>query len=651
MKITLVHIRNFMGVGEAKLSLADKGLVLIQGQNLDDTSQNSNGAGKSSLADAIFWCLYGKTARDGLGADEVVNTIAKKDCLVEIVAEDDDGSFYTIKRWRKLAGAPKKNGCSISYTTATGAVIDKTGGTDAITQQEIDQAIGCSEEVCAAAVYAGQDKLPNLPAMSDKPLKELIEEASGVTTLIKAYELARQRLRDHERASDSWRLDHVRLERVVQDAQTRLSDLTTRRDSFASKRAGEVAALKADLNDAVGRARTKKAERDSIDPTRIEADIAALDAKINAVHDENEEESRLLNAERDVAGRRITMETTYKRAADDARAKRAELDKIKDKVGTPCSTCGKPYEEHDLSSVSHIATEGLRTLVEKAREIGQDVSELKRLETDAQTVLATFRASKTDIRATVEERKRLATLLAVRTTADQAFTHESHVALRLKKSLEDKQAEENPFIALVEKCDEELKSAIDDHRASEIKGAELEKAVMVGKDVCKVFGPAGVRAHILDTVTPLLNDRTAEYLGVLSDGRISAIWSTLVADAKGELKEKFAITVEKDGAGGSFAALSGGEKRKVRLACALALQDLVASRATKPLALFIADEIDDALDASGLERLMSILENKARERGTLLVISHNSLRDWIRDVCEVTMKGGTASVTGALEPT
>ena len=45
----------------------------------------------------------------------------------------------------------------------------------------------------------------------------------------------------------------------------------------------------------------------------------------------------------------------------------------------------------------------------------------------------------------------------------------------------------------------------------------------------------------------------------------------------------------------------------------------------------MADEVDDAVDKSGLERLMVILEEKARERGTVLVISHNSLTDWIRD--------------------
>ena len=45
---------------------------------------------------------------------------------------------------------------------------------------------------------------------------------------------------------------------------------------------------------------------------------------------------------------------------------------------------------------------------------------------------------------------------------------------------------------------------------------------------------------------------------------------------------------------------------------------------------------------------MGLLDEKARERGTVLVISHNELSDWIRDQATVTKKDGFATVTGAL---
>jgi DNA repair exonuclease SbcCD ATPase subunit len=144
-----------------------------------------------------------------------------------------------------------------------------------------------------------------------------------------------------------------------------------------------------------------------------------------------------------------------------------------------------------------------------------------------------------------------------------------------------------------------------------------------------VFSPTGARGQILDEVTPYLNDKTATYLATLSDGNLRATWTTMIPNAKGELREKFGVTVENATGGKSFGLLSGGEKRKVRIATALALQDLVATRASKKIELFIGDEIDNALDPAGIERLMTILEEKARERGSVFMISHSDLKQWI----------------------
>ncbi|HHZ6020281.1 TPA: hypothetical protein ACWKRF_005107, partial [Escherichia coli] len=76
----------------------------------------------------------------------------------------------------------------------------------------------------------------------------------------------------------------------------------------------------------------------------------------------------------------------------------------------------------------------------------------------------------------------------------------------------------------------------------------------------------------------------------------------------------------------------------------LALQDLVSNRASKNIDLFIGDEIDDALDTAGLERLMGILESKARERGTVLIISHKEMKSWFRETITLEVKEGRSYV-------
>ena len=59
-----VKIHNFMSIGDAELELNDLGFVTISGNNMcqiDTTS--SNGSGKSSILEAIVWCLTGDTIR------------------------------------------------------------------------------------------------------------------------------------------------------------------------------------------------------------------------------------------------------------------------------------------------------------------------------------------------------------------------------------------------------------------------------------------------------------------------------------------------------------------------------------------------------------------------------------------------------------
>jgi predicted ABC-type transport system involved in lysophospholipase L1 biosynthesis ATPase subunit len=46
---------------------------------------------------------------------------------------------------------------------------------------------------------------------------------------------------------------------------------------------------------------------------------------------------------------------------------------------------------------------------------------------------------------------------------------------------------------------------------------------------------------------------------------------------------------------------------------------------------------------------MNLLENKARERGTVLIISHHDLKDWCRQVQTITMHKGQATSEGVLD--
>lgn len=650
MKIKKLEIQNFLTVGNATVELDDRGLLLIQGQNNDDPSAESNGAGKSSVVDALCWVIYGVTAR-GVSTDAVVNKTAKKDCCVSV--EISEGSAvgdtgYVITRHRKH-GTHKNQVFVKEGRLGMAGWVDLSKGTDKETQEVINKIMGCSLDVFMSAVYAGQECMPDLPGMTDKQLKLLIEEAAGVEVLSDAYANARDR---YNKAKGS-------LDLVVSQQATAINNKTALEVALVGQEVqskefedGRRERAKAELAKVLpvqsALARAEEALKTWDEPA-ARAELDEIDTKIKAHKTEEAEYNRLagealiLDKHLTAAKNTITMKKNSLANAEEG------LARIEEQIGKPCGECGKTYCEHDLEAARTARQETIAAIKADLIDFATKTKKLAADVAAAQEVAAKFKAGMTDISAAATRQRELSNLLNAIDASKRDIEARKREVSTIKATANAKLTETNPWTKAIEAKKEEIERAIKAvelaTKGVEARGAEVELLA----DAVKVFGPAGVRAHILDTVTPYLNDRTREYLGALADGNIHATWATLSKTAKGDFKEKFNIEVVNDKGAESFAGLSGGEKRKVRLATAMALQDMVAGRATKPIDIFIADEVDHALDENGLERLMGVLERKARERGTVLVISHNSLSDWIDNVITVTKSGGLASVSGATE--
>ena len=642
MKIASLKIENFLTIDTATLVLSDKGLCLVQGENLDDDSANSNGAGKSSLPDALFWCLYGQTAR-GVSGDAVVNHKRGKDCAVEALIEADDG-LYRVMRYRKHK--EHKNRLIMLRQSAAGAPWeDLTLGTDKLTQEAVSRLLGASVEVFQAAVYAGQDAMPDLPAMTDKQLKVLVEEGAGIDRLQRAYEVARSRAADASHEFDKAVLAKKAHEEAVARSKEQIEDLERQSKEWHARQAERI---KEKTEHAKAGLETAKIAATAVaslpgERERLQGELKRMDDALAGLSGEKVELDRLIKGEK--AFERRLMELRAEGNAENTKLKRLreELDRIEGRVGQLCGECGKPYGEHDLDAARKIAEERLAAQTSAVRHLAELLANAKTVYEEAHAETQAFAKSMTDASETTIRHRALVEAIADIDKKLAGAEQAKRLAAEVVEQVKALKAESNPYTKLISDWEARLKRLED----SPISLDDFEEKLMLAQDAVEVFGPAGVRAHILDTVTPFLNERTAHYLGTLSDGNISAVWSTLALTAKGEYREKFNIEVKNGKGAESYAGLSGGEKRKVRLATALALQDLVASRAAKPIGLWIGDEVDHALDEAGLERLMTILDEKAKERGTVLVISHNSLTDWVREVCLVTKKDGLSKITGA----
>jgi DNA repair exonuclease SbcCD ATPase subunit len=643
VKFLTLEIENFLSISEAKISLDGQGLVGVSADNQDDSSADSNGSGKSSLVDALAWALWGSTAR-GVSGDDVVSWFATKGGTRVAVTIEDEGETYMVVRHRKY---PKQKNSLQLFKLDGGQWSDLTKGTTPLTQKQIERLLGCSEEVFNAAVYSGQEVMPDIPNMTDKQLKLLVEQAAGVDVLSNAYDLARERARS---ASDTRAQAQIAFDRAndrLTDAMNSLTAAEANAANWTGAQQQKIERLKQDTLAKTSEFKTAEAAFDRNGYTALDARIAEVQQRINAVSGERQQEASLQSVYNTASSTFAAAQSNLKRAEQELSRCQAASLAVASRIGSDCSECGKEITKEDLAAVDKAAGDKVVAATEEVAQRRVKLEAAEKMLNDADAELVKFRESMTDISGATTELQALNRERQILAQQEVEVERLKQAAKTAALQWQAAQNESNPFLPMIDQANQaitEREKQVEEAKATALAAIEEEKYAQA---VVQVFAPAGVRARRLDEATPYLNERTAHYLGSLSDGAIDAYWTTLTETKnKQELREKFSVTVEKKGVGsGSFKNLSGGEKRKVRLACALALQDLVATRAAKSIDLWIGDEIDDALDSAGLERLMGVLEEKARDRGTVLVISHNDIKDFCRRSFVVTKVNQRATVT------
>lgn len=637
MKFLTLEVENFMALANAKVELDQRGLVLIQGVNAGDSSAASNGAGKSTLMNSLMWCIYGETSH-GVKGDDVLSTGHEKNCRVKVTIEDE-GKRYAIIRHRKHKEFKNR-------LIVRGEDGDMTKGKDSLTQEFVERLIGASKEVFMASIYASQEAMPDLPGMSDKNLKTIVEEAAGVDRLTKAYAIARERANAAAARMETTKTKMDACLSLVESAQNELESAKTSSEAWERDRSERLDVARADLVGAEVTLTEVEMELRSL-PEQIRDTENAIGKEREKLASKEEHDAKLVKVRGAITDIRASIRITeniQKEAMQRARALKVKAEEVNTKVGEPCPTCGKAYCVEDLSTVKESFVEQARSEISQAQASATSVAKYQEHLEKALKIESSLVASTPDVSAIISRIEQLTKELGTLRHREKEVVAVEALVARARSEVDRITKEINPFLAVIKRHEESLAANKSNYGVLKTELKNIQEQALLLDKARQVYSPAGVRSHILTSVTPFLNAQTAEYLNTLSDGNIVAEWSTMESTKKGEWRDKFNISVRKIGASKTFQTLSGGEKRKVRIACSLALQDLVASRASKNIELFIGDEIDDALDTAGLERLMGILEAKTRERGTVMIISHKEMKSWFRETITVEVKEGRSYV-------
>lgn len=191
--------------GSHEFLLSDVGLVFVAG---------ANGSGKSSIMDAICWCLFGRASKLLL-ADDVVNNKEKKNCKVAISATYKDKKIL-IRRYRKHA----KKGNSVELWINKEKVPQKVD-----ISELIKKIVGCSYDQFIRTCFFSQADRRYFTQLTESVQREVIAELYDFGVIRKGRKKARMLVMEAAAEAQELNTEYVSSQRIVEDSINRIEKL------------------------------------------------------------------------------------------------------------------------------------------------------------------------------------------------------------------------------------------------------------------------------------------------------------------------------------------------------------------------------------------------------------------------------------------
>lgn len=576
MKLNFVYlsIKNFKSFAQATLSLDryGSGLHFLRGQNKVEPQLGANGTGKSSLWDAVCWCLYGRTVNE-LRNPDIKPWNGDKHTEVDLVLHLGDKS-YAIGR------STFPNRISLDNKE--------------VTQEVITELLGMSFEVFTHTILLGQGR----PLFFDLQPRERMALFSEVLNL------ERWEQRSKAAGESASELDHEEstLTGELSSLETQLSEtkesLRLVKESAASWREDKQASV-------------KKLEKELAELRKLEEKLANQFSKADSLYDEAETELRALQKSS------TQLRDTHNQLSQDVatakhkiRLKEERIAELKKEIAflgqtDKCPTCGQSIKGTDLGKHKREIETRIKAIEAEIKK-GQPIKELKQLD-EARTLLKQTHTHEEEFRIKINR------ALDDRDAITPQLTRTKASILATNSLLKQDREQSNPFTQQVS----DLRHKIGKLEADlEDRQERLQKVQrMAERRRFWVKGFKDVRLYIIEDVLQELQLTTnvlLEEVGLIDwevhyaieretkKGTIQSGLNTTIRspDSKGEVK---------------WESWSGGEGQRLRLISALALSEVLLARAGVETDLEVLDEPTAHLSTEGVHDVVEFLANRAEQ--------------------------------------
>ena len=571
-----IEIQNFLSIGEDKIFLEFKeGITLITGNNRDKGGKN--GVGKSSIIEALFWCLFGQTIREIKKSSQIIHNQTDKSCVVELnFSVIKNQSIKNYKIIRSLE--PNKVFLFENGENITRSSMPKT-------DELIIEILNANAEVFQNAVIMTINN--TTPFMGQKKVdkRKFVE---GVLNLGIFGEM---------------------LLEIRQDYNEAKKDLEYKGNNFNSL-------LKRQLSYNESILEAEKNKQDKIEKLQIKiqnnlSSIKEISSKKNidkiildlqAKNIEYESKENILKTKLLKCGDKTDSINS------DLQQFNYEIKNLKKTKNTNlasqdfCPTCKHKFDIEEKHNIEKCI-----------KKIDEDISstdiKIKNLEEELSSQKEKCNKISEAILLLQKEFKKNSNLINEYQLSSNNIQNLLNRNKELESEIEDIKKEKNNFEHFVAKLEEEIETEKNTLQ-------NLNKKISILETSKFVVSEEGVKTLIVKQMLDLLNNRLNFYL------------RSLEAPCKCIFNESFEEILHNDqGMECSYFNFSNGERKRIDLAVLFMFQDLLRIQTGTTFSLSIYDELlDSAIDDKGITKVTSILRDRVEKyKESIYIVSHSKL--------------------------
>ena len=535
----------------------------------------TNGVGKSSIPLILEEVLFNKNSK-GVKKADIPNRYANKGYSINLTFSVD-AKDYEIDVQRKTGIKCKlyEDGKDISSHTATN------------TYKTVEELLNIDFKTFTQLVYQNTNASLQFLTATDTNRKKFLIDLLNLDQYVEFFELFKEESRlssqqlaglngksdqiiswlENNKSIDMTLLPKMKLPKIEEKDEEQLRSLMIELSNISEN------------NKKISRNNHWKEELELIDISRHQNTIA------NGVKEDTSFYNEQLGTWKSELAQEVRMRDKY--------------ENLKNSEDAECPTCEQPididfitkqYDEHNQTA-EYMSGE-IKKIQEKIEKANENNARLRHADNMVEEWQMIYKSIDQSLPSALIDKQQLEDKITILKTKIQGERAELERVIEENSKID----KHNTRVGIIQEQTEDFETQLEETTDKIIVEEEKNTYLEVLK---KAFSTNGLLAYKIESLVKDLEEMANEYLAELSDGRFNL---QFVIN-----NDKLNVEIDDNGKPVEILALSSGELARVNIATLIAIRKLMASISKSRINILFLDEVTQALDEQGKEKVVEVL--------------------------------------------